>query len=175
MAKPLVQLQTQTFDANNRKNALTFSVGVAAFAAAFVVPVDQLPGMVASGAILLFALALAESEPGHWSQKWRPLLPVLALVAFFVGFGVNAYTDPSPLPKLELALVDSESAPDGAFITHRDSTWYLFNDEIEAIEAYSDRAVASASIDKRPSGSSNDDQTLAGYAWDGLVSVSPFN
>ena len=156
------------------RTAIAAAFGATSLFALFLIPVDQIAGMVIGSVGLTGAFVLTHSD-AEWSQRWRGLAPLLITVAVFLGLGANAYTDPAPLPTVKLSLTSSLDVPEGRFITHRDSTWYLYNSAAEAIEAYSDAEVVSAVINERPSGSSNDDQTLAVYAWDGLTSLPPFD
>lgn len=131
------------------------------------VPVDQLLGSIFILGGFWIALTIYLLEPGV-AKRWRPLF-VLALVASFViGLGIIAYTDPNPLANARLELKSGDESPEGTFVSHSHSTWYLYNENLGQIEAFPDEAIDTAFVEKRASGDSNDGKSLGSYFWDEL-------
>jgi hypothetical protein len=139
----------------------------------FAAPTDQLLGatIVSGGLWISFAGPLAFPDTFRNRPKWWPLM--IGIVTFLIGFGVIAYTDPSPRPELHLKVVAQSDPLEGLFVTHNDSTWYFFEEGTEDIRGIPDTKVVDASIQKRPDGELNDEPTLAEYAWSALPAGLP--
>lgn len=90
------------------------------------------------------------------------------MASFVIGLGVIAYTDPNPLANAKLNLKSKAEPLEGIFVSHSNSTWYLYNKNLSAIDAIPDAVVDAASIEDRASGDSNDDDSVADYVWNGL-------
>jgi hypothetical protein len=136
------------------------SISIAILVAA---PVAAVPG-----SLVLFALPISlymvsrSEEPG----KWLPLVPMVVLVSFLVWLGANAYLVPAPLPTAHLQLKAGHE-PSGVFLTHTDSTWYIFEKKSETIRAFSDESTLQAEIEEA-TGSDIDRNSLLEYAWEAL-------
>jgi hypothetical protein len=143
-------------------------VGGIALLTVILTPLNQVPGTLLMVLGIGCGFALVDSDiSSQW--VWR-LLPALAIGMFVFGLGVNAYTDPIPIPRLQLTLMARDQTRQGRYVTHSDSTWYLYDRGKNEIQAYPDEAVHLASISKGPSGGS---KSLWGYTWGFLRGLVP--
>jgi hypothetical protein len=126
-----------------------------------LVPINQLAGTVVMACGFMVALFWSDFFPSK--PQVRRLGPLLAIAAIIVGLGINAYTDPIPLPSLNLIMKPTGEKIDGAYITHNDSTWYLFQRSTGEIQAYRDDEVGLAAI-AQGSNDSGSKQSLGAHA-----------
>jgi hypothetical protein len=160
-------------DSRSEKKALVGAFAVTGCVILFIVPLNQLPGLaIALVAFMIATFITAFGPDGRRSGKMTSTAVVV--IGIVLGLMVNAYTDPTPSAKVELEVRGRSEPVAGILVTHSNSTWYVFSEVTEKISAYSDDTVAVATIDKRPSGESNDDLNLIGHAWDGIQTISPF-
>lgn len=87
----------------------------------------------------------------------------LPLLSVIVGFAVLAYTDPPPLARAQIVLRHEQRPKSGAFVTHSNGTWYLYDQVRRRIHAYPDRIVRAATVHKRPNGEGNEESLGAGF------------
>lgn len=134
-------------------------------------PLNQMVGYLIL-AITLWAGVFLPTVSRSMPRQWQRLFPLVIVIGLVLSEGVLAYMDPAPLGMVSLEL-RREQMQEGVFVTHSDSTWYLYNRDRGEIKAFADDSVESATLDERPDSSSNDDKSLGTYAWDALTDALP--
>jgi|GEM_PF-3519531 len=135
------------------------------------IPLNQVVGYLILVITFWIGISLPTTYPSMPS-RWQRLLPLLFVIGLLISQGVLAYMDPAPLGRVSLDLKRGQEQ-DGFYVTHSDSTWYLYDDDGEEIKAFADESVDSATLAERPDSSSNDDKSLGAYAWGAIVDVLP--
>ena len=139
------------------------------FIGAFVAPFERVSGLVPLFAMPIALVALSRAtEP----RKWAPAIMIVMGISYVLSLGIIAYTDPEPLPAAKLHLISGQE-PDGAFLTHSNSTWYLYDSKSREILAFPDQGVRKADIGSRPA-DSGDGGRIGVYAWETAAGLFPF-
>jgi hypothetical protein len=134
-----------------------------------VAPVERLAGLVPFVAVPIVSYGVSRSES---PRKWIAAVFVVMLISVVFGLGLSAFVDPSPLPEVKLKLTSSQQIR-GTYLTHSDSTWYVFDGASKSTLAFPDNRVKKATIEKRP-GDSGDGKRVIVCFWEGLASLAPF-
>jgi hypothetical protein len=146
-----------------------YLLGVMVLAGLIAAPVERLGTLFPMAAIpITFYFVSRSGNP----RRWIPAVFVVMFISIMTGLGLSAFVDPSPLPKVKLQLTPNHKT-EGTYLTHSDSTWYVFDGERARIHAFPDDRIQKATIEDRPRDSDDGKRAIV-YAWEGLTYLVPF-